>query len=198
MYHFVKFNKTWYLKPETVQDVIDHFNKICGREFKQGFDDFNDNVVIRKDSDGNPYLYSKNHSSSVWRHAVELCEMKLKGFSWLEGACGLEKRTFEDRIRRFKENKPIYLSDGLAYYPPKEHPEYDEEIWKDELVYPYEYNFDEVRFIQWPNGKHWYAKIGNIDIVDKWGNQKWRDKYYAMEVAKKFCKCGGNWSLYEE
>ena len=44
MYHFVKFNKTWYLKPETLQDVIDHFIKICGREFKQGFDDFKDNV----------------------------------------------------------------------------------------------------------------------------------------------------------
>ena len=26
MYHFVKFNKTWYLKPESVQDIIDHFN----------------------------------------------------------------------------------------------------------------------------------------------------------------------------
>ena len=38
MYHFVKFNKTWYLKPESVQDIIDHFNKICGREFKEGFE----------------------------------------------------------------------------------------------------------------------------------------------------------------
>lgn len=25
MYHFVKFNNTWYLKPEKLEDVIDHF-----------------------------------------------------------------------------------------------------------------------------------------------------------------------------
>lgn len=50
MYHFVKFNKTWYLKPETLQDVIDYFNKICGREFKEGFEDFRDNVRVETSS----------------------------------------------------------------------------------------------------------------------------------------------------
>lgn len=85
MYHFVKFNNTWYLKPESVQDIIDHFNKICGREFKEGFEDYMNNVVVKKDYNGEPYLYSRNHSSSVWRNAVELCEMKLKGLNWLNG-----------------------------------------------------------------------------------------------------------------
>ena len=89
MYHFVKFNNTWYLKPEKVQDIIDHFEKICGREFKEGFEDYRNNVVVKKDHNGEPYLYSKNHSSSVWRNAVELCEMKMKGLNWLEGATSL-------------------------------------------------------------------------------------------------------------
>ena len=44
MYHFVKFNNTWYLKPEKLEDVIEHFKKFCGREFEQGFNDFKDNV----------------------------------------------------------------------------------------------------------------------------------------------------------
>ena len=201
MYHFVKFNKTWYLMPETLQDVIDHFIKICGREFKQGFDDFKDNVRIRKSCiDGKPYLDSMNHSSSVWRNAVELCEMKLKGLNWVEGACGLEKQTYEDRINRFLAGKPMFFTDGLPYYPPKEWPsesEYEDEVWKDELIYPFEYNYDEVRFIQWPDGKHWYAKIGKIDICDQWGNYKWSDKYYAMEIAKKWCRCGGDWKAFE-
>ena len=72
MYHFVKFNKTWYLKPECLQDVIDHFNKICGREFKEGFEDFRDNTRIRKSSvDGKPYLDSMNHSSSYQHHHTQ-------------------------------------------------------------------------------------------------------------------------------
>ena len=60
MYHFVKFNNTWYLKPEILQDVIDHFKKFCGREFEQGFNDFKDNTMIREDYNGEKYLYSKN------------------------------------------------------------------------------------------------------------------------------------------
>ena len=27
MYHFVKFNNTWYLKPEKLEDVIELFNE---------------------------------------------------------------------------------------------------------------------------------------------------------------------------
>lgn len=193
MYHFVKFNKTWYLKPETLEDVTEHFKKFCGREFEQGFNDFKDNTMIKEDYNGEKYLYSKNHSSSHWRNIVELT-MQFTGESWLKAACTLEERTYKDRIKRFIDGKPIFFTDGLPYYPPIDWPEYDEEVWKEELEFPYEYNFEDVRFIQWPGGRHWYAKLGNIDIVDKYGYQKWNDKYYAMEVAKKWCKCGGDWN----
>lgn len=80
MYHFVKFNNTWYLKPESLEDVIEHFKKFCGREFNEGFEDFRNNSEIRTDFDGNKYRYSKNHSSSVWRYAVEMT-MDLKGIN---------------------------------------------------------------------------------------------------------------------
>lgn len=197
MYHFVKFNNTWYLKPEKLEDVIEHFKKFCGREFKQGFDDFKDNTIIKKDYNGDKYLYSKNHSSSHWRNVVELT-MQLTGESWLKSACSLEERTFKDRIKKFTEGKPIFFTDGLSYFPPKECPEYDEELWKEELEFPYEYNFEDVKFIQWKGGRHWYAKLGSIDIVSEYGEQKWNDKYYAMEVAKKWCKCSGDWSKYKK
>ena len=35
MYHFVKFNKTWYLKPESEQDIIDHFKKYVDENLKK-------------------------------------------------------------------------------------------------------------------------------------------------------------------
>ena len=156
MYHFVKFSNTWYLKPESVQDIIDHFNVICNREFEQGFNDFKDNVSIKTNYNGEKYFYSKNHSSSVWRNAVELT-MDIKGQSWIESACSLEKKTYEDRIKMFNKGLAIYLRDGLTYYCAIEHPKYEDEVYKEKLEYPYEYKFEDVRFIQWPGGKHWYG-----------------------------------------
>ena len=197
MYHFVKFNNTWYFKPETLEDVIEHFKKFCGREFEQGFNDFKDNTMIKEDYNGEKYLYSKNHSSSHWRYAIDMT-MKIKGQSWLEAACSLEDQTYKDRIKMFNKGKAIYLRDGLPYYCCNVHPTYDEEVWKETLEYPYEYQYDDCRFIQWPGGRHWYVKCGNIDIVDRYGNQKWSDKSYAQEIAKAWCQCGGDWSKYKE
>ena len=196
MYHFVKFSNTWYLKPESEQDITDHFKKICGREFEQGFNDYKDNVTIKKDYDGKPYLYSRNHTSSVWRYAVQLT-MDMKEQSWLEAATSLEKKTYEDRIKMFNEGRAIYLRDNLTYYVALEHPEYEEEVWLEKLEYPYgEYKYEDCKFMQWPGGYHWYVKCNNEDVVDKYGNQKWNDKYYAMEVAKKWCICNGDWSKF--
>ena len=57
-----------------------------------------------------------------------------------------------------------------------------------------DFNYDDVRFIRWNDGKHWYAKIGDIDICDQYGNYKSTNKYYMMRVAKQWCECGGDWS----
>ena len=197
MYHFVKFNNIWYLKPEKLEDVIEHFKKFCGREFEEGFNDFKNNVKVRTCYDGEKHLVSMNHSSSHWRNVVELT-MKIKDQSWVEAACSLEDQTYKDRINRFNSGKPIFFTDGLAYAPLIEWPEYDEEVWKEELEFPYEYQYENCRFIQWPGGRHWYVKIGNIDIGDSYGNYKFSDKSYAQEVAKKWCQCGGDWDAYDE
>ena len=71
----------------------------------------------------------------------------------------------------------------------KDDQEITDERFSEELIYPIEaqYNFDDVRYIQWPDGKHWYAKVGNFDICDKEGNYKWNTKEEAMNAAKKFC-----------
>ena len=196
MYHFVKFNNTWYLKPEKLEDVIEHFKKFCGREFEEGFNDFKNNTMIREDYNGEKYLYSKNHSRSVWRNTVELT-MQFKDQSWLKAACSLEEKTYQDRIKRFNSGKPIFLTDGLAYAPFKDWPEYENEVWKEELEFPYEYQYENCRFLQWPGGRHWYVKIGNVDIGDDWGNYKFHDLSYAQEVAKKWCQCGGDWDAYD-
>ena len=155
------------------------------------------NECWMKDYNGEKYLYSKNHSSSHWRNAVELT-MQIKDQSWLEAACSLEEKTYQDRIKRFNSGKPIFFTDGLAYAPLIDWPKYENEVWKETLEYPYEYQYDDCRFIQWPDGRHWYAKCGNIDIVDRYGRQKWSDKSYAQKIAKAWCKCGGDWSKYKE
>ena len=43
---------------------------------------------------------------------------------------------------------------------------------------------DDVKYSTWYGGKHYYAKIGKIDIVDRDNNQKWNTLNEAKEAAK--------------
>lgn len=44
---------------------------------------------------------------------------------------------------------------------------------------------ESIRIIQWPGGEHFYAKIGNDDVVVD-GEQKWETKAAAEAAGKKY------------
>ena len=59
---------------------------------------------------------------------------------------------------------------------------------KSNLIFPqYAYTKTDIRIIQWPGGKHYYAKIGNID-VEMNGDAKWDLYDDAYRAAKEYLK----------
>lgn len=44
----------------------------------------------------------------------------------------------------------------------------------------------QVRLISWKDGFHIYAKVGDADVVDEYGNQKWSTRKEAEDAAKWF------------
>lgn len=185
LYHFVKIDGVWYLKVENKHDIIDHFNVIMKREFKEGFYDRMDNITICKGVDGEPMFVG--HPTAPWSKAVE-CYMQIWQCSWIEAAAKLEEETLQSRLKMFEKGKLIYLRDGLTYTTfINMEPEIEDECYKVEMEFPKKdiYTIDDVRYIQWnPNG-HWYAKVGNMDIVYA-GKQKWDTKEEAIEASKKY------------
>lgn len=59
-------------------------------------------------------------------------------------------------------------------------------IESDELEFPKEYNIADVQYMQWPSGKHWYAKINGEDVVVN-GVQKWDTYEEAVQAAEQYC-----------
>lgn len=49
------------------------------------------------------------------------------------------------------------------------------------------YTLGDIRVMKFPNGAHWYAKIGQIDVVID-GEQKWNAKWVAEQKAEQFLK----------
>jgi hypothetical protein len=61
-------------------------------------------------------------------------------------------------------------------------------VEKDVLTYPEEERptISDVRVIQWKGGEHYYAKIGKLDVLDEFGNQKWSSEEEALDAAEWF------------
>ena len=47
-------------------------------------------------------------------------------------------------------------------------------------------NNKKVTYSRWPKGRHWYAKVGNEDVIDSEGNQKWNTKKEAQKAVRDF------------
>ena len=186
MYHFVKFNNSWYLKVESEQDIIDHHNNILSKHFIAGFEDRKKGTKVCKVSwQEEPWVYHA-HPETDWNNVV-VALGPILGKSWVETAHELENKTLNDRKESFKKGRFVYLTNGLPYCVLPKEEKYEDEIYSDVLKYPSsKYSIKDVRYIVWPSGKHYYAKIDNIDIVDMLGNQKWDTREEAQKAAEWF------------
>jgi len=50
------------------------------------------------------------------------------------------------------------------------------------------YTRKDIKINKWFGGKHFYAKISEIDVVDEFGNVKWNTEEDATKAAEKYIK----------
>ena len=181
-YCFVKIklnnwnHSQWYFKPRSVQDINDFFSVVVRSEIRDGIQD----------------LMKGGHPRSAWGQGVEAMRCAEGGFGWLEGSCRLEDQTYRDRVRAYLDGKEPLFSNGMQWLDMTCVDDILEERERETLTFPATYTIEDVRYMQWGlpgnKGKHWYAKVGNLDIRDEGGNMKWDTKVEAEQAAEWFLK----------
>lgn len=193
MYKFVRIHRknssdygTWYLKPQSIDDVNQHWNIVCGMEIREFVRERIDKTVV--DEHGRPFT---PHPTTQFGNAVEVM-LNINGGRYIETALNVGQLAYNSRIDSFKSGLDIYLPENMLVFCFSIGYEIAETIEKETLEYPAkrDWETDDVRYMQWNlmdvKGKHWYAKLGNMDVVDKNGNMKWNTKKEAEDVAKWF------------
>lgn len=190
-YHFVKVRTvgdpesegTWYFKPENTTDVLEHWNKYVASEIHDGVQEYVEHLKAHAE---NRYI---GHYTTMWGSMIEQITSVTSQPS-IVSIMKQETELYYNRMRDISNGLEIFLSEGLTVFMLTEgYTEIVEHYYSDVLAFPHEkYTLDNVRFIMWKGGKHWYAKIGNVDIVDSNGNQKWNTKAEAIQAAKEYLK----------
>lgn len=191
-YHFVKVREcrspesegTWYFKPETKDDVIEHWDKYVAGQISDGVAEYVEHLKAKAEG---RYI---GHFTTCWGSLLEQIGLCTNSPHIIVRAMKEETELYYNRMKDISKGREIYLSEGLTVFMlTSGYTEIVEDYYSDVLAFPHEkYTLENVRFIMWDGGKHWYAKIGNVDIVDKNGNQKWNTKSEAEEAAKEYLK----------
>jgi hypothetical protein len=86
-----------------------------------------------------------------------------------------------NQLEDILNGKKLVINKKGGYFPIKIGEEY--EIIENEST---PYTEKDIKLKKWWGGNHYYAKVGNIDVVDSDGNVKWNNESTAMEKAKQF------------
>ena len=197
-YEFVRFKSLttgeeshkWWFAAKTAKQVMEHAEKFFKPTMQEGFNESAHNAI-----EG---IFRRNgfmpHPTSEVSASIESITL-IKGFertspfALFDTANELLLTAIKGRLKDIDRGEAVYLEDGVrqfGYTSKNPYFEIIETYYSDKLEYPdfKKPTLDDVRFIQWDGGEHWYAKVNKEDIVDKFGNQKWNSKDEAEKAAK--------------
>lgn len=86
-----------------------------------------------------------------------------------------------------QETGAIYISEIGSFHGERKEKNYNTFIHKNTLDFPKYYNED-IRIKQFPDGTHYYAYIGNIQVKDKTGILKWNSYDEAYQAALEYSR----------
>ena len=198
VYEFVRFKNLatgeeshkWWFAAKTARQVMEHAEKFFKPTMQEGYNSAAHDAVeaIFK------YGGIMNHATNEVASSIEAIT-EIKGFkrssplALFDTANELLLTAIKGRLKDIDKGEAVYLEDGVrqfGYSSNNPHFEIIERYNSDKLEYPdfKKPTLDDVRFIQWDGGEHWYAKVNKEGIVDEFGRQKWNTKGEAEKAAK--------------
>lgn len=175
--------KSWMLMVETTKELYE-FLEVRRQQFTRSY--FN-----AKTNTSKGIHHKTSEEILIEFYFQNAIDNGFKGKNLLDDLELLGKHPYiESYISIFRESdRGILVNPSYGFFG---HNKKDVKIYKIVKNEEFEFPFDgegNIRVMQWPGGNHWYAKIGNQDVVID-GEQKWYSRNKAIKMAKEFIKSG--------
>ena len=112
--------------------------------------------------------------------------MDIKGTSFIKESTTLENKVYQGKVNTLLKGYILLLRENGSYMVINDSIKIINTFYNDELIYP-NYTLDDIKIKRWDGGKHYYAKIGNMEVVID-GINKWNTPQRAREMAEQFFK----------
>lgn len=175
--NFVAYNQNYlgFIIIEDMSDLIDYFNeRLYGIQKESAV------TIVQRDKARNKGQ-EVSHTTDVITRGVEfITDRNGKGCLYNQAVIMADvQQNMVDAIHR-GYRLSINPYNGVSYMTIP----HDVVL---EFIEVGKYTKDDIKVSRWPDGSHWYAKIGYIDVVVD-GEHKWNARWEAQSKAEQFLK----------
>lgn len=194
MYYFdriidekLKIEYPFMLRCENMETLQEHDSIYMRATINSGIEDYFKSKFYTKNGKIFP---DDSHQSTEYGSAIDfLAKHTNYGDTAFEICLKFENQIYDGKVKTLKKYGGIYLRTNGSYMPISEGYKTIETIENEKITYPQnKYTEKDIRIKRWDGGKHYYAKIKDIDVVNEYGEQKWNTVEYAELWAKRFLK----------
>ncbi len=181
MYNFQKVRTTkesrvqldykWMLKIDSVQALV---------QYMFGVDLYSDaleNFITSTEKD--------THFSNALTASISKL-VDINGFSFTDNMTNVSNAKSDMIHNLLSQGKIVYINENGGFFYNNHTEEYGKPKSNEKLLFPKALSKRKVKYLQWKDGTHWYAKVDKIDVVDKDQNQKWDTKAEARKAVKEW------------
>lgn len=112
---------------------------------------------------------------------------KATGEGWLHGSANVHSKCFDAKMKAIIRYGTIYVNEVGGWFMLQEHMKILKTVEVDSFKFPdVVYSETDIKVSKFRGGRHWYAKVGDFEVKDDSGDNKWNTEKYAYSVAKKF------------
>lgn len=183
-------NYGFVLRLSSTEELIEYWAKKRAGEFGAGLSNFLASKECEHFTRG---TYSgKEHVSDPLAAVIShVCYIETKKES--ENAVtvkdvvdNLLTTTFRGMHSSIQKTGAIYIQSSGGYFPHSDAVVIHKTVEQDGFDFPI--LSKAIKVFQWQGGKHYYAKVGHLDVIDAAGNHKWNTVKEAERQAEIFAK----------
>ena len=174
-YVFVFFNDGWWLKINSIDDLMNYHEK-------------NDNRWARIFKN---IINSKEYGSGDVHITKDALAVALYGqrrqMSTLDAVMNFKVTVITNQLNDLEECGEIYINCNGGYCMKTPNSSYEQFVRRKKLLFP-DYNENDIRISQFPMGTHFYVHIGDMELKEN-DKIKWDTYEEAKAVAMRYVNC---------
>lgn len=163
----------WWLKIKNYDELLNYH-----QQTNKKYDDVLHNFLVAKEA-GNGMVHMDYLTYAICLSAKEERKNIIKTIN------NFASEVFRNQLDSLREYGVLYINSKGGYCFPYNDDLVELQFVKRETLDFPDYKEDEIKITRFPLGKHFYVKIGDLEIIEN-GKCKWNTYERAYEVALKY------------